>query len=142
LGKTPSQNTLKLSKSGRATTRGSKMSAEAKREEEIKGTEFFVEIEKENGWTTYRLYANVCTAVLMGRGNLQKIHSNPKGAGFGTRMLEYFEKKALEEGLTKVTVSAIADDEKVEHFFEKNCYTLTPDPQCSGESEGKKTLKE
>lgn len=111
-------------------------------DEGIKETDFFVEKEEENGWTTYRLYANVCTAVLMGSGNLQKIHSNPKGAGFGTKMLGYFEKKALEKGLTKVTVSAIADDEKVKHFFEKNGYKLTPDPQCSGESEGEKILKE
>jgi GNAT superfamily N-acetyltransferase len=113
-------------------------------DKEIKETEFFVEKEEENGFITYRLYANVCTAVLMGRGNLQKIHSNPKGAGFGTKMLRYFEKKALEKGLTKitVTVSAIADDERVRHFFEKNGYKLTPDPQCSGESYGEKILKQ
>ena len=64
------------------------------------------------------------------------------------KCLGYFEKKALEKGLEKgltkttVTVSAIADDEKVRHFFEKNGYKLTPDPQCSGESEGEKILKE
>jgi GNAT superfamily N-acetyltransferase len=112
---------------------------------EIEETEFFVEKEDENGFITYRLYANdanVCTAAIFGRGNLQKIHSNPKGAGFGTKMLGYFEKKALEKGLTKVTVSAIADDERVRHFFEKNGYKLTPDPQCSGESEGEKILKQ
>lgn len=108
-------------------------------DEGIKETELFDEKEEENGFITYRLYANVCTAVLMGRGNLIKICSNPKGMGFGTKMLEYFEKKAVEKGLPKITVSAIADDEKVKHFFEKKGFKLTPDQH--GEFEGEKTLK-
>lgn len=111
-------------------------------DKEITEAEFFVEKEEKNGFITYRLYANVCTAVLMGRADLQKIHSNPKGFGFGTKMLGYFEKKAIEEKATKVTVSAIADDERVRLFFKKNGYKLKPDPQCSGESVGEKTLKE
>ena len=69
------------------------------------------------------------------------IFSNPKGIGFGTKMLEYIEKKALENGLSNVNVSAIADDDRVRHFFEKNGYGLAPDPQCSGESNGSKVLK-
>lgn len=105
-------------------------------------TEYFVEKIGEGGQVTYRLYSNVCTAILLGRANLRIIHSNPKGEGFGTKMLNHIEKKALENGLTRVTVSAIADDEKVKHFFEKNEYKLTPDPQCAGESEGEKILKQ
>ncbi|MGD0028076.1 MAG: GNAT family N-acetyltransferase [Candidatus Bathyarchaeia archaeon] len=108
-------------------------------DETVKEPEFFVEKE-EKGFITYRLYANVCTAVLMGRGNLMKISSNPKGMGFGTKMLEYVEEKAKEEGLPKVTVSAIADDHRVKHFFEKNHYKLTPDREVAGESEGEKDL--
>lgn len=101
------------------------------------------EDEEEKGKWIYRLYEDskvVCTAVLFGRGNLLSICSNPKGKGFGKKMLEYFEKKALESNLHEVTVSAIADDERVKRFFEKNGYKLSPDSQCLGESEGEKTL--
>ena len=103
------------------------------------------EDKQEKGRLIYRLHENgkvVCTAVLLGRGNLEDIHSDPKGRGFGTKMLEYVKRKALENELSNVSVSAIADDDRVRHFFEKNGYELTPDPQCSGESKGKKTLGE
>ena len=103
------------------------------------------EDKQEKGRLIYRLYENgkvVCTAVLLGRGSLEDISSDPKGMGFGTKMLEYIEKKALENELSNVSVSAIADDERLRHFFQKNGYELAPDPQCSGESKGKKTLKE
>lgn len=103
------------------------------------------EDKQEKGRLTYRLYENgkvVCTAVLYGRGSLVDILSSPKDKGFGTMMLEYIEKKALESGLPRITVTAIADDERVRHFFERNGYKLTTDPQCSGESEGEKILKQ
>jgi hypothetical protein len=63
---------------------------------------FFVEEKGENSFITYRLYANVCTAVLISRGDLQKIFSNPKDMGFGTQMLEYIENFGLENGFTKI----------------------------------------
>jgi GNAT superfamily N-acetyltransferase len=110
--------------------------------EEVEETEYFVEKREDCGQISYKLYANVCRALLVGRGHLMNIDSDPKGAGFGTKMLEYVEKKAVENGLPEVTVSAIADEEKVRHFFEKNGYKLTPDPQCAGESEGKKLLRQ
>jgi hypothetical protein len=35
----------------------------------------------------------------------------------------------------------VADDKRLKHFFEKNGYLLSPDPQVGGEFQGEKKLK-
>lgn len=98
---------------------------------------------EENGQITCQLHKNgkiVCEAVLLGRGHLMNIWSNPTNKGYGTKMLEYIEKIAFEKGLRKFTVSQIKDDKKVKGFFEKRGYKLKQNAQVSDEFDGEKSL--
>jgi RimJ/RimL family protein N-acetyltransferase len=98
---------------------------------------------EESGQITYEERTNgktVCTAILIGRGHLFKIGSNPTGMGYGTKMLVHIEKNALREGLAKIIVSQIKDDERVKRFFEKNGYKLKPDADIPDEFEGEKKI--
>jgi len=64
--------------------------------------EFFSETDVD-GEITYQVHINgklACEAVLLGRDCLMNINSSPPKRGYGTKMMEYIEKKALENDFT------------------------------------------
>ena len=106
-------------------------------------TETFTENEID-GQITIQLHVDgrlACEAVLLGRACLMTIQSYPPKRGYGSKMMDYFEKKILEIGLSKAEVTDIKDDEGVKDFFKKRGYALEPHPQNSDEFIGKKKLK-
>lgn len=106
-------------------------------------TESFSENEVD-GQITIQLHVNgklACEAVLLCRECLMTIDSYPPKRGYGTKMMDYFEKKALEHGFSTVEVREIKDDEGVKDFFRKRGYVLTPNPQILDEFNGTKKLK-
>jgi hypothetical protein len=96
-----------------------------------------------DGEITYQLYVNgklACEAVLLGRNCLANINSYPPKQGHGTKMLEYLEKKALENGFAFVEVLDIKDDKDVKGFLEKRGYDLRPHPRIEDEFVATKKL--
>jgi len=69
------------------------------------------------------------------------IDSHPSKRGHGTKMMDYLEKKALEDGYSTFEVTDIKDDECVKDFFKKRGYELKPHPQILDEFIAKKKLK-
>jgi len=97
-----------------------------------------------DGEITYQLHVEgklACEAVLLGRNCLMNINSYPPKRGYGTKMMEYLEKKALENGFTMMKVTDIKDDKDVKDFFEKRGYKLEPHPEIQDEFIAKKKLK-
>lgn len=99
--------------------------------------------EKEDDMIIYLLQVNgknVRRAELLGRSLLLSILSNPTNKGYGTKMLEYIENKALERGFGKIKVSPIKADKGVKRFFEKNGYKLTQNAEVTDEFDGEKSI--
>ena len=69
------------------------------------------------------------------------IHSYPSKHGHGTKMIDYLEKKALEDCYSTFEVTDIKDDECVKDFFKKRGYELKPHPQIPDEFTARKKLK-
>lgn len=97
-----------------------------------------------DGQITVQLHVNgklACEAVLLGRNCLMTIDSYPSKHGHGTKMMDYLEKKALEEDYSTFEVTDIKDDRCVKAFFEKRGYELKPHPEIQDEYIARKKLK-
>jgi hypothetical protein len=71
----------------------------------------------------------VCVATLLGRNCLFVINSCLPKRGYGTKMMDYAEKKALEDNCSTMEVRDIKDEKYVKDFFIKRNYVLKPHPE-------------
>lgn len=112
----------------------------SKRVSRVREDESFSEKE-EDGQYTYELYIHgkvVNRAKLLGRGFLIKLDSFPPMCGYGTKMMNYVEKRALEHNISTIDITQISDDAK--GFFTKRGYELRPHPDILDEFEATKKL--
>jgi len=82
-----------------------------------------------------------CEAELLGRNCLMNINSYPPKRGYGTKMMEYLEKKAVENGFATMEVTDIKDEQYLKDFLTKRGYKLRPHHRIPDEFEATKELK-